>query len=322
MSGVAFAIKLNPEGEIPRAPMKKTIEETRAREKPGDGKPAKAHGVKEALAARVRESIDYITLKRLCEENSLTEEHYVGLYGFIEKRACRFWKYLLLRESGKRDPDPFRAVMITEYARLLSLLVKYHPNFQEKIFREVLQRFPEDFGEGNPLSPLQLAHRLDQCNQKDYFSGGSPAAAPGVDPEGKDEFAEFSLDRALEGDENAITRVHARGEDVDPGFLPGDLRVCLRILKGPSELSVLEIPEAPAYVGRDHLVTARIRHQTVSRRHAVITFVNHRFHIQDLGSTNGTVLNSQRITESALKDGDIIQFGDVICQFMVQAKKT
>jgi len=301
--------------------MKKTTEETRAREKPGNGRQARPHGEREALAARVRESIDYITLKRLCEETELTEEHYVGLYGFIEKRAYRFWKYLLLRESGKRDPSPFRAVTIAEYARLLSLLVKRNPNFQEKIFREVLKRFPEDFGEAKPLTPLQLAHRLDQCNRKDYFSGGSPAAEPRAGPEGEDEFADFSLDRALEGEENAVTRVHARGEGADPGFLPDDLQVCLRILKGPSELSVLEIPEAPAYIGRDPLVTARIRHQTVSRRHAVISFANHRFHIKDLGSTNGTLLNSQRVTESALKDGDILQFGEVVCQFVVQAKK-
>ncbi|MDD5225124.1 MAG: FHA domain-containing protein [bacterium] len=301
--------------------LKKNKEESQVTGKSSEGGPSASLGEREALAARVRESIDYITLKRLCNETELTEEHYVGLYSFIEKRACRFWKYLRLRESGKRDPDPFRAVIIAEYARLLSLLVKHHPNFQDKIFREVLKQFPEDFREAKPLSPLQLVRRLDQCNQKEYFSGASPAAAPGTGPEGKDDFAYFSQDRALDQDKNAVTRVHARGEGTDPGLLPDDLRVCLRILKGPNELSVLEIPEAPAYVGRDPLSTARIRHQTVSRRHAVISFENHRFHIKDLGSTNGTVLNSQRVTESALKDGDIIHFGEVICQFVVQAKK-
>jgi hypothetical protein len=296
--------------------MKKTRKESQVTGKTRDGKAAGPPGEREALEARVRESIDYITLKRLCEETHLTEEHYVGLYSFIEKRAYRFWKYLRIRESGKRDHDPFRAVAIAEYARLLSFLLQHHPKFQEKIFREVLQRFPEDFAETNPLTPRELVGRLDQRNQEDFFSGGPPAAGPGAE----DVFAEFSLDRELEGEENAVTRVHSRG-DAGPGFLPQDLRVCLRILKGSNELSILEIPEAPAYIGRDPLVTARIRHQTVSRRHAVLSFKNHRFHIQDLGSTNGTVLNSQRITESPLKDGDIIQFGEVVCQFIVEAKK-
>ena len=302
--------------------MKKPKKKSLVTKKSKGERPAGFFPEREVLEAQVRESMDYITLKRLCEETDFTEEHYAGLYNFIEKKACRFWKYLLLRESGRRDNDPARAITIAEYSRLLSILVENHPKFLEKIFREVARQFPEDFREANPPRPLELTARLDQCNQKDFFSSGPSPTPPWNGPESDGDFAFFSPVTPQEGDENAVTRMRTRGGGTEAEVLPKDLRVCLRILKGPSELSLLEIPAAPAYIGRDPLVTARIRHQTVSRRHAIIFFQNHRFHIKDLDSTNGTILNSQRVTESPLKNGDIIQFGDVVCQFVVEAKNS
>jgi len=47
----------------------------------------------------------------------------------------------------------------------------------------------------------------------------------------------------------------------------------------------------------------------VSARHAEIKFRNDASRVRDLNSTNGTFINGQRITESDLNDGDIIEFG-------------
>jgi EAL domain-containing protein (putative c-di-GMP-specific phosphodiesterase class I) len=48
----------------------------------------------------------------------------------------------------------------------------------------------------------------------------------------------------------------------------------------------------------------------VSREHAIITRQGRKFRVRDLGSTNGTFLNGQRIDEAMLCDGDLLVIAD------------
>ena len=48
---------------------------------------------------------------------------------------------------------------------------------------------------------------------------------------------------------------------------------------------------------------------TVSRDHALIVRRGHEFHLDDLGSLNGTYVNRRRIESHQLDDGDEIQIG-------------
>jgi pSer/pThr/pTyr-binding forkhead associated (FHA) protein len=68
--------------------------------------------------------------------------------------------------------------------------------------------------------------------------------------------------------------------------------------------------KATVTIGSDEANDLVIRDGTVSRRHAVISFGQGRLEIRDLGSTNGTFVNGQRIFGSAHIDkGDKIRFG-------------
>lgn len=57
---------------------------------------------------------------------------------------------------------------------------------------------------------------------------------------------------------------------------------------------------------------------SVSGEHAEITFVRDRWWVRDLGSTNGTMVNEERIDgPTPLRSGDTVQFGRVSGRFRV-----
>ena len=72
------------------------------------------------------------------------------------------------------------------------------------------------------------------------------------------------------------------------------------------------LSEGSNLVGRDRDCAVRIDSATLSRRHARIVVDGGEATLEDLGSKNGTHVNSHRVTQPvALKDGDQIQVGSV-----------
>jgi pSer/pThr/pTyr-binding forkhead associated (FHA) protein/tetratricopeptide (TPR) repeat protein len=64
-------------------------------------------------------------------------------------------------------------------------------------------------------------------------------------------------------------------------------------------------------IGRQEGNTIRLTERNVSRRHARLLRQNGHVVVEDLGSSNGTRINGERISgQSAIKDGDLIQIGD------------
>lgn len=61
-------------------------------------------------------------------------------------------------------------------------------------------------------------------------------------------------------------------------------------------------------VGREEGVDLRLNIPEISRRHAVVSWRGNAFEIQDLGSTNGVLINGERIEKATrLNDGDVIR---------------
>lgn len=65
-------------------------------------------------------------------------------------------------------------------------------------------------------------------------------------------------------------------------------------------------------LGSDSACDVYLPNPTVSRRHAVLTVRGRSVLLEDLGSTNGTLLRSQRIDRSELEAGDIFVIGRVV----------
>lgn len=63
-------------------------------------------------------------------------------------------------------------------------------------------------------------------------------------------------------------------------------------------------------IGRKHENDIQLNDLTVSGRHALITTMGEHVYVDDLGSTNGTLLNGARIAKSVIKHGDVVQVGN------------
>ena len=77
---------------------------------------------------------------------------------------------------------------------------------------------------------------------------------------------------------------------------------------------MIKLERTELVMGRSTDANFQVEDDGVSRKHAKVSqSANGQFQLVDLGSTNGTFLNANiKIrTESILKDGDIISFGDV-----------
>ncbi|MBQ6454028.1 MAG: FHA domain-containing protein, partial [Coriobacteriales bacterium] len=68
-------------------------------------------------------------------------------------------------------------------------------------------------------------------------------------------------------------------------------------------------------LGRDRNMQIPLRDANVSRSHAELIYDNGRWILRDLGSTNGSFINGQRVGQMELKDGDIIELGVTVLEF-------
>lgn len=62
-------------------------------------------------------------------------------------------------------------------------------------------------------------------------------------------------------------------------------------------------------VGRRHGNDVQINDMTVSGRHALVTTLIGNTYVEDLGSTNGTLVNGRKVRKLLLHHGDVIQVG-------------
>ncbi len=106
-----------------------------------------------------------------------------------------------------------------------------------------------------------------------------------------------------------------------PDRLPdsGVLRLSQNI-EGTGEYNILVEPET--IIGRHEACDIIIPRSTVSRSHAKITREDNRYFVQDLGSSNGTFLNFEKIERAELRNRDRLAFGDVEFTFYLDDQST
>src|SRR5688572_20962850 len=78
--------------------------------------------------------------------------------------------------------------------------------------------------------------------------------------------------------------------------------------------------EKQVVIGRSSELDMVLVEDMVSRKHAKITVQNGKITIEDLGSTNGTFVNGEKIKQARLKEGDRILIGTSILKLIHQGE--
>ncbi|MEJ8859565.1 FHA domain-containing protein [Variovorax robiniae] len=87
--------------------------------------------------------------------------------------------------------------------------------------------------------------------------------------------------------------------------------------RGATRQVPLDSPQTT--LGRDSANRLVIESQRASRRHAVLVKDSGGVWLHDLGSSNGTFVNEQRVTCHRLQHGDVVVLGDCKLRFLNNA---
>jgi diguanylate cyclase (GGDEF)-like protein len=98
---------------------------------------------------------------------------------------------------------------------------------------------------------------------------------------------------------------------------PGE--ACIVILSGPETGRRVTITSPTFEIGRAATCDLCIPQESISRQHARIDSDATSYFIEDLGSTNGTLVNDVPVRRKQLADGDLIRLGRSMLKFMTGA---
>jgi pSer/pThr/pTyr-binding forkhead associated (FHA) protein len=103
--------------------------------------------------------------------------------------------------------------------------------------------------------------------------------------------------------------------EMDRDRLPGELPVALRarfeIIASDGRNDIIDLGDHEILIGRSPKCDIHIPFESVSRKHARVTFRNEEYFIEDLDSTNGLYVNGIKVEKCVLRNNDQIEIGGV-----------
>ncbi|MDD5200466.1 MAG: FHA domain-containing protein [Terrimicrobiaceae bacterium] len=96
----------------------------------------------------------------------------------------------------------------------------------------------------------------------------------------------------------------------------------IRIYLSEDNQALHDLNDEKVSIGRLADNTIQIEDASVSSHHAEIAVEKGEYHLHDKGSTNGTFVNGQPVTDAILRDGSQVRFGSVEAVFSADAPTT
>jgi predicted component of type VI protein secretion system len=85
---------------------------------------------------------------------------------------------------------------------------------------------------------------------------------------------------------------------------------------------VFSLTDQAITIGRAEENRIQIAHPSVSSHHAELRLEGADYYLVDLNSTNGTRVNDERITESPLRNQDVVMLGNILFTYQSEAAAT
>lgn len=205
---------------------------------------------------------------------------------------------------GKEDwetIEPVRASLAGE----LEVFLK------EKILEKEYRNVPEI----NVVFELEEELQLGAITVKSSFSKEPPDAGRSAGPEAAPLESTLVADRrsvyGLQGgplSQDTLTRAGKR---------PHSPRAHLVLRSGAREDYRFPLGDYGVIIGRKRTNDIALEDTNISRVHASVDYLEGNYYLSDLGSTNGTYVNGNRISKKKLIEGDQIRMGKTILEFRV-----
>ena len=120
-------------------------------------------------------------------------------------------------------------------------------------------------------------------------------------------------------DDVSTTIINRRRGDLPRTALPPGIRGSLKFIDGPDKGRVEPLDKPINAIGRHRDNDVKLNDHAASSHHCVIFFAQSmEWRIEDVGSTNGTLLNGAQVRQSAMRDGDKIVVGDNLREFGIE----
>jgi len=96
------------------------------------------------------------------------------------------------------------------------------------------------------------------------------------------------------------------------------LGACLVVIRGPRLGARLDLDRLPLIIGRGASADFRLPSRSVSRSHCRVVRDDGQLWIEDLRSTNQTLINGRPVDRQRLKDGDQLRIGDAVLKYLAE----
>jgi len=103
-------------------------------------------------------------------------------------------------------------------------------------------------------------------------------------------------------------------QDASPSVAHGN--ACLVVIRGARLGTRVPLENAQITIGRDSSCDFQISERNVSRAHCRITRHSEAYWLEDLDSTNRTMLNGVSVEQAPLADGDQMRIGSTVLKFI------
>lgn len=146
---------------------------------------------------------------------------------------------------------------------------------------------------------------FDDSNDSDTTDGDEVSDFINAD-NGDDEIG----NEAILGDESEPDNAETEGTEQESGE-PGEPDEKVRLTLGgmnSGDVRIVEFSDK-ATLGRRSTNNVVISDNAVSGEHCRLTYSDGKVIVEDMGSTNGTILNGEKITVSEIKNGDVLILG-------------